>query len=109
MTSSTRLDKIKQLLSDDPGDVFLRYSLAMEQEKLGEHDASEAGLRELAEAEPPYIPAFFMCAQHVTKRGRIEEARAILRDGIEQARQQGDAHAAGEMSEFLAELGGMPS
>ena len=55
--------------------------------------------------DPPYIPAFFMAAQHLVRRDRTEEARAILRDGIEQARQQADAHAASEMSEFLAELG----
>jgi hypothetical protein len=30
-----------------------------------------------------------------------------LRDGIDQARGQGDAHAAAEMSEFLAALGQM--
>ena len=36
---------------------------------------------------------------------RIDEARSALRDGIEQARRQGNAHAAGEMSEFLASLG----
>jgi hypothetical protein len=36
---------------------------------------------------------------------RIDEARTALRDGIEQARRQGNAHAAGEMSELLASLG----
>jgi hypothetical protein len=37
--------------------------------------------------------------------GRIDEARAALRQGIEQARAQGDLHAAGEMGELLASLG----
>jgi hypothetical protein len=36
---------------------------------------------------------------------RIDEARGVLRKGIEIARQQGDLHAAGEMSELLADLG----
>ena len=31
--------------------------------------------------------------------------KKYLRDGIEQARQQGDSHAAAEMSEFLTTLG----
>ncbi len=105
MTSS-RLEKIQAMLAEDTGDTFLRYSLAMEQEKVGKHDASDAGLRDLMHDDPPYIPAFFMAAQHLAKRCRIDEARTILRDGIEQARQQANAHAASEMSEFLAELGG---
>ena len=103
--TSTRLEKIQAMLVDDPSDTFLRYSLAMEQEKVGQHDASEAGLRDLTRDDPPYIPAFFMAAQHLAKRECVDEARSILRDGIQHARQQGDSHAAGEMSEFLADLG----
>jgi hypothetical protein len=41
----------------------------------------------------------------MVRLGRTEAARTILRDGIEAARTQGDTHAAGEMSEFLASLG----
>ena len=100
-----RIEKIQALLAEDPQDTFLRYSLAMEQEKSGEHDASEARLRELMSDDPPYVPAFFMAAQHLAKRDHTEDARTILRDGIEHARHQDNAHAAGEMSEFLASLG----
>jgi hypothetical protein len=106
MTSS-RLDKIRGLLADDPQDVFLRYSLAMELEKNDQHAESQVILAELMAEQPPYVPAFFMAAQHVARRGSVASARTILRDGIEQARQQGDAHAAGEMAEFLAGLGAL--
>ena len=54
---------------------------------------------------PPYVPAFFMAGQQLTRLGRVTEARDVLRDGIDQARASGDAHAAGEMSEFLVSLG----
>lgn len=104
MTAS-RIDKIQAMLVDDPQDIFLRYSLALEQEKIGQHEASEAGLRSLMADSPPYVPAFFMAAQHLVKQGRVDAAREILRDGIEQARAQSEDHAAGEMSEFLASLG----
>jgi tetratricopeptide (TPR) repeat protein len=102
----TRREKIEALLADDPGDAFLRYSLAMELDKLAEHEESLALYRALTRDDPPYVPAFFMAAQQLTRLDRIDEARALLRDGIEFARQQGNAHAAGEMSEFLAGLGG---
>jgi hypothetical protein len=46
-----------------------------------------------------------MAAQHLVARQRIEEARSTLREGIEEARRQGKAHAAGEMSELLMSLG----
>lgn len=102
---STRREKIEAMLTEQPGDIFLRYSLAMELAKEKAHDESLAKLTELIEETPPYVPAFFMAGKQLAELGRIEKAREVLRVGIEAARQQGDAHAAGEMGEFLASLG----
>ncbi|MEN0111341.1 MAG: hypothetical protein AAF805_11520 [Planctomycetota bacterium] len=100
-----RREKIEAMLADDPGDAFLRYSLAMELDKESDHDASLTLLAELTRDETPYVPAFFMAGQQLARIDRVNEARDFLRDGIEEARRQGDAHAAGEMSEFLQSLG----
>jgi len=105
MENKTRRQKIETMLEDDPDDVFLRYSLAMELRKEGEHEASLARLEALANDPTPYVPAFFMTAQQLANLDRIEEARSWLRNGIEQARHQGDSHAASEMGEFLTSLG----
>src|SRR4051794_2316139 len=101
----SRREKIEAMLADDPGDTFLRYSLAMELDKEGDHDASLSRFAELARDNPPYVPAFFMASQQLVRLGRVDEARTILRDGIAAARIQNDLHAASEMSEFLASLG----
>ncbi len=101
----SRRTRIESLLADDPTDQFLRYSLAMELEKEGDHDRSLTGLRELQSDSAPYVPAFFMAAQQLVKLNRITEARTALRSGIDEARRQNNAHAAGEMSELLATLG----
>ena len=103
--AESRRSKIEALLADDPRDPFLRYSLAMELEKEGDNARSLAGLAELQRDAAPYVPAYFMAAQQLAKLDRIAEARDALRRGIEEARVQGNAHAAGEMSEFLASLG----
>jgi thioredoxin-like negative regulator of GroEL len=100
----SRRQKIEAMLADDPGDTFLRYSLAMELDKEGDHDASLSRFAELTRDEPPYVPAFFMAAQQLARLNRNDEARTILRDGIVAARTQNDTHAAGEMSEFLSSL-----
>jgi hypothetical protein len=101
----SRREKIEAMLADEPGDTFLRYSLAMELDKEGDHAASLARFAELTRDQLPYVPAFFMAGQQLARLGRMEEARSFLRNGIDAARTQGDAHAAGEMSEFLASLG----
>lgn len=101
----SRREKIQAMLVDDPHDTFLRYSLAMEFRSEGNHDESLRGLGELAKDDPPYVPAFFMAAQQLVDLTRINEARTMLRDGIEEARRQGDSHAAAEMSELLSSIG----
>ncbi|HTQ39932.1 MAG TPA: hypothetical protein VMJ32_12965 [Pirellulales bacterium] len=102
---ASRRSRIEEMLALDPADQFLRYSLAMELEKEGEHDRSLSDLRELQNNSAPYVPAFFMAAQQLAKLNRIAEARETLRRGIDEARRQSNSHAAGEMSEFLASLG----
>jgi hypothetical protein len=77
----------------------------MELDKEGDHDASLARFAELTRDDPPYVPAFFMAGQQLARLGRFDEARAIVQSGIESAAQQGDAHAAREMGEFLASIG----
>lgn len=101
----SRREKIEAMLADDPGDTFLRYSLAMEMRSEGDHEQSLNKLAELTSDRPPYVPAFFMAAQQLVELERIDEARTQLREGIDEARRQGDAHAAAEMSELLSSLG----
>ncbi len=84
-------------------DIHWRWSLRKE----GLHEESLARLGELEKQPKPYVPAFFMAAQQLVELNRIEAARAHLRTGIEEARRQGDFHAAGEMGELLSQIGEM--
>lgn len=105
MNMPSRREKIEAMLREAPEDTFLRYSLAMELRKEGQHDASLERLGELQKENPPYVPAFLMSAQQLASLHRVADARSVLRVGIEEARKQGDLHAAGEMGELLASLG----
>ncbi|WP_442507489.1 hypothetical protein SH528x_006414 [Novipirellula sp. SH528] len=106
----SRREKIEAMLADEPNDTFLRYSLAMEHKSEGDFAESIRRLEELTRDDPPYVPAFFMAGQILADLAledpaRLDESRAFLRDGIDQARSQGDSHAAAEMSELLSSLG----
>jgi hypothetical protein len=100
----SRREKIEAMLVDEPDDVFLRYSLAMELDKEGEHERSLAEFERLTTSKPPYVPAFFMSAQQMARLDRNADAADMLRTGIAAAQIAGDAHAAAEMGEFLASL-----
>ena len=107
MSGPSRREKIEAMLADAPDDQFLRYALALEMEKAGEHEQSLELLRGLMAESPPHVPSFLMAAQYLAKRGEYQDARTVLRGGIEAARNQGETHAAGEMSDLLANLGAM--
>lgn len=100
----SRREQLEAMLADSPEDTFLRYALAMELDGQEEHEKSLEIHRGLINDDPPYVPSFFMSGQQLAKLDRTDEACEILKLGIEQAQQQGDTHAAAEMTEFLAML-----
>lgn len=101
---NSRREQIETMLKSEPKDLFLRYCLAVELHADGESEAALVKFVELCQETPPHVAAFFRRAQLLVELERIEEARSVLRDGIENARQQEDLHAAGEMSELLTDL-----
>jgi hypothetical protein len=102
----SRREKIEALLQAEPGDQFLRYGLANELEAEGQDEEACRQYESLRRDAQPHVPSFLRGAQLLVRLERIAEARAVLRGGIETARAQGNAHAAGEMAELLASLGG---
>lgn len=106
MSEKTRRQQIESMLQNEPDDPFLQYALAMELDKEGEHKQSLEWLARLAESVPPYVPAFFMAGQQLVRLDRITEAQDWLTRGIAQAQEQGNLHAAGEMTEFLTTISG---
>ena len=100
-----RVAMLKQFLSENPGDAFARYGLAMEYSKAGETEAALAEFRALLEQHPDYTAGYFMAAQTLAAAGRTEEARKMLQDGIACAVRTGNQHAKSEMEAMLQELG----
>jgi predicted Zn-dependent protease len=104
MTGRSRKEQLEEMLAEDPGDPFLRYALAMEY--VGEKNDDEA-LRqfgELFKSSPDYVPGYQQAGQALIRRGKLEEARAVLDRGIAEALKQGDQHAAEEMRGLLTSL-----
>jgi predicted Zn-dependent protease len=104
---SSRREKIEAMLQEEPEDQFLRYSLACEYDNEDRTDEALALFQGLIADQPPHVHSFLRCAQLLVKLDRIADARAMLREGIEAARQQNELHAAGEMGELLASLGSL--
>ncbi len=95
---------LTEILTQNPGDAFARYGLAMEYANQGKTDASLAEFERLLSTHPDYTAGYFMAAQTLVKAGRTDEAKARLAQGIASAHRTGNAHALGEMQALLEEL-----
>jgi predicted Zn-dependent protease len=100
----SRLEKLENMYQADPTDEFVCYGLAMEYRSLERHDEALKLFESLASNEPAHVPSFFMMGQMLAEIGKPDDAKSALQSGIVAGRQQGNDHAVGEMTEFLATL-----
>jgi tetratricopeptide (TPR) repeat protein len=104
MTGITRRQKLETMLAAAPDDQMLRYMLAMECDKESDYHRSLALFQGLMDESPPYVPAFLMAGQLLSRLDRFDEARRTYTNGILEAEKQNNDHAAGEMTSFLQSL-----
>ena len=103
--NSSRLETLKEMVSQNPADSFLRYGLAMEYRNGGDLEGAVREFRALMEANPDYSPAYFHGGQTLERLGRTDEAREWYEKGVEVTRRKGDQHALSEMQAALDLLG----
>lgn len=101
----SRIDTIKGLLEQDPGNSRMRYMLAMETANSGDLAGAVRIYEELLSADPNYNAAYFHGGQALEKLGRIDEARAIYERGIDATSHNGDGHTRSELMGALNSLG----
>ena len=104
MNESNRLEMLKEMLAQDPGNKLARYGLAMEYSGAGETDAAVAEFKKLIEQDALYANAYFMAAQTLQRAERTDEAKEMLAKGIVAAQQAGNKHAESEMQAMMDEL-----
>jgi Flp pilus assembly protein TadD len=103
--STTRLEKLKEMVAQNPADSFLRYGLAMEHRNAGDLESALAEFRVLIAGNPDYSAAFFQGGQTLERLGRVDEARDFYTKGIEVTTRKGETHARNEMQAALDLLG----
>ena len=95
---------LTEILTQNPGDAFARYGLAMAYSAEGRSEEALAQFTETTDRNPDYVPAYQMSAQELVKLGRADEARARLKAGLVACDRTGNTHAASEMGPLLDEL-----
>jgi tetratricopeptide (TPR) repeat protein len=99
-----RVAMLKEILADNPNDLFARYGLAMEYANTGDTATALAEYEKIVALDPNYVPAYQMGGQLLLNLRRDEEARKWFDKGIAAARRTGNQHAESEMQGILETL-----
>lgn len=99
-----RINRLKELLVNAPGDSFLQHALALECIKQGD-DATARGLFEqLLQRDPGYTGSYYHLAKLLERNEEVEEAIRVYEKGMEQAKRAGEDHTYGELRGAYEEL-----
>jgi tetratricopeptide (TPR) repeat protein len=101
----SRLDLLKNMVAQNPADSFARYGLAMEWARTGNLEQAVEEYRGLLAVNPNYAAAYYHGGQTLAQLGRLDEARALYREGIEATTRIGDLHTRSEIEAALQMLG----
>ena len=99
-----RIEKIKQLLAQSPGDSFLQHALALELIKAGDDVAAKAVFNQLLQANENYVGSYYHLAKLLERTGEREQALQTYQKGMQVARQAGDTHAYNELQTAYEDL-----
>ena len=101
---SNRLE-ILQNMAADRANAFANYGLAMEYVNTGALENAVTQFSVLLEHHPNYGAGYFHNGQTLEKLGRVDDARAIYRKGIDVTAATGDHHTRSELQGSLDALG----
>ena len=92
-----RIEKLKEFLSANPADAFLRHALALEYIKAGNDSAAQQLFEQILSDDPAYIGSYYHLAKLLERNNRKEEALMWYEKGMIAARQCNDTHALNEL------------
>ena len=100
-----RVEILRSLVAQGTGDPFAYYGLAMELRTQGQWQEAWQIFEALLQSHPDYLAAYAPAAAALVSLGRNEEARTLLRQGIEQCERKGQAHDRDQLQTALAAVG----
>lgn len=102
--SAERLDQLRELLAEEPGDLFIRYAIALELKREGHTEQAMADLRGILTDEPAHIASYYQLALLLAESGHGVEAIAVCEAGALQCLVTGDRKARAELLQLKEAL-----
>jgi len=100
-----RIATILAMLRDNPDDVFLHYSLAMEYAGSGDDQKAVQQFTECMRLDEGYLPAYVQAGKCLRRAGDPAAARKLLTRALQLAEAQGQTHTRDQVRQLLEALG----
>jgi len=99
-----RIEKLKEFLTQNPGDSFLQHALALEYIKISDDASARQLFEEILTRDPGYIGSYYHLAKLLERIDDTPAAILCYEKGMAAAKEANDLHAFGELRSAYEEL-----
>jgi len=92
-----RLQRLREMLAQQPTDSFLNHAMALEEIKLGNEAAARVLFESILQRDPQYIGSYYHLGKLLERQGDETAAIEVFERGMEVAKKLGDQHALNEL------------
>ena len=101
MSSLKRLAQLKTMLELEPNDLFLNYSLGLENLAQSNINEAEFQFKKALDLNPDYIPAYYQLGKLFELKKNSNQAILFFKNGLEKARIAKNFKAINEFGEAI--------
>lgn len=102
--STERLEQLRAMLAEEPGDEFIRYAIALELKRAGRMEEAIDAIKAILTTTPSYVPGYYQLALMQADMGLNKDAIATCEAGALQSLVTGDRKARAELVELKGSL-----
>jgi Tfp pilus assembly protein PilF len=99
-----RIEKLKELLKENPEDSFLRHAMALEHIKSGEDQLALELFEQVLKKDPSYVGSYYHLAKLLERMELPDHAATVYEKGMEEAKKAGDDLSFRELKAAWEEL-----
>ena len=99
-----RVEKLKEMLRDNPNDSFLQHALALEHVKAGDDAKARELFENILNKDEEYTGSYYHLAKLLERNDERENALKWYEKGMFIAKEKGDKHAYNELRAAYDEL-----
>ena len=96
-----RLEELRKMLAEEPGDAFLHYALGLELIKLLQYQEAIAAFQATLAADETYAAAYYQLGKIFADLDIVDVAKDYYAKGEQLALAKNDRKAAGEFREAI--------